>query len=184
MITVMKEGVEIKISKRAGSYVTLRDLIDEVGCDATRYFLVARRPDSQLIFDIDLAKSQNNDNPVYYIQYAHARIAGVLKQWGGDSSTLKLKDASSLKSPQELKLIKRISEFPEMIVQATDELAPHQIANFLKECAAELHSYYNDCKFLVHDANLMLPRLALIHATQYVLKNGLQLLGINAPQKM
>lgn len=184
MITVMKDGVEIKISKRAGSYVTLRDLIDEVGCDATRYFLVARRPDSQLIFDIDLAKSQNNDNPVYYIQYAHARIAGVLKQWGGDSSTLKLKDASSLKSPQELKLIKRISEFPEMIVQATDELAPHQVANFLKECAAELHSYYNDCKFLVNDASLMLPRLALIHATQYVLKNGLQLLGINAPQKM
>ena len=184
MITVMKNGEEVKISKRAGSYVTLKDLIDEVGCDATRYFLIARRADSQLTFDIDLAKSQNNDNPVYYIQYAHARISSVLSQWGGDPSSLKLDDALTLTSPQELKLIKKISEFPETIVSATDEIAPHQIANYLKECAAELHSYYNDSKFLVENESLMLSRLSLIHATQHVLKNGLQLLGINAPQKM
>jgi arginyl-tRNA synthetase len=184
MITVMKNGEEVKISKRAGSYVTLKDLIDEVGCDATRYFLVARRADSQLTFDIDLAKSQNNDNPVYYIQYAHARISSVLSQWGGNPSSLKLNDAKTLTSPQELKLIKRISEFPEIIISATNEIAPHQIANYLKECAAELHSYYNDSKFLVENENLMLPRLSLIHATQHILKNGLQLLGISAPQKM
>jgi len=184
MITVLKNGKEVKISKRAGSYVTLKDLIDEVGADATRYFLIERRADSQIIFDIDLAKSQNNDNPVYYIQYAHARICGVLKQWEGDTSKLKIKDAGNLNTLQELKLIKKISEFPEIIIQATDELAPHQIANFLKECAAELHSYYNNSKFLVEDSSLMVSRLALIQATKYTLKNGLDLLGISAPNKM
>jgi arginyl-tRNA synthetase len=149
MITVLKKGVEVKISKRAGSYVTLRDLIDEVGCDATRYFLVARRPDSQLVFDIDLAKSQNNDNPVYYIQYAHARIHSVLKQWGKDLSSLKDNQQYNYDSQFEKKLIRKIDEFPEMIETATQELAPHQVANFLRDCAADLHGYYNDTKFLV-----------------------------------
>ena len=184
MITVMKNGVEVKISKRAGSYVTLKDLVDEVGCDATRYFLSARRADSQLIFDIDLAKSQSNDNPVYYIQYAHARIEGVLNQWGGDKKTLGVSKDYAFESLAEKKLIKRLSEFPEVIKQAADELAPHQIANFLKDCAAELHSYYNDSKFLVDDEVTKLARLSLIYATQAVIKNGLALLGISAPEKM
>lgn len=184
MITVMKGGEEVKLSKRAGSYVTLRDLIDEVGCDATRYFLVARKPDSQLIFDIDLAKTQNSDNPVYYIQYAHARIAGVLKQWGGDINQLSKVNVDLLKSSQELILIKRLSEFPEMVLHAGVELAPHTIANYLKDCAADLHSYYNDTKFLVENEGEKLARLSLICATQIVLKNGLDLLGVNAPEKM
>ena len=184
MITVMKGGEEVKLSKRAGSYVTLRDLIDEVGCDATRYFLVARKPDSQLVFDIDLAKTQNSDNPVYYIQYAHARIAGVLKQWGGDINQLNKANLDHLKSSQELILIKRLSEFPEMVLHAGIELAPHSIATYLKDCAADLHSYYNDTKFLVENENEKLARLSLIRATQVVLKNGLDLLGVNAPEKM
>ena len=184
MITVMKGGEEVKLSKRAGSYVTLRDLIDEVGCDATRYFLIARKPDSQLIFDIDLAKTQNSDNPVYYIQYAYARIAGVLKQWGGNIDQLNKVNVDNLKSSQELILIKRLSEFPEMVLHAGVELAPHTIANYLKDCAADLHSYYNDTKFLVENEDEKLARLSLIRATQVVLKNGLDLLGVNAPEKM
>ncbi|MDC0931279.1 arginine--tRNA ligase [Methylophilaceae bacterium] len=184
MITVMKNKKEVKISKRAGSYVTLRDLIDEVGCDATRYFLTARRPDSQLIFDIDLAKTKNNENPVYYIQYAHARISRVLEQWNGNKESLSVTNGDSIKNLNELRLIKSISEFPEVVFQAAEELAPHQIANYLKDCAAEFHSYYNDTKFLIDDKNIMENKLALIRATQFILSNGLRLLGISAPNKM
>jgi arginyl-tRNA synthetase len=184
MVTVMRGGEEVKLSKRAGSYVTLRDLIDEVGCDATRYFLAARRADSQLVFDIDIAKAQTNDNPVYYIQYAHARICSVLAQWNGDVNTLKNADLSTLTMPNEAKLMQRLSEYPEVVATAASDLAPHSIANYLKECAADLHSYYNDTKFLVDDAPTKLARLALITATQQVLKNGLYLLGVSAPHKM
>ena len=188
MVTVMRGGEEVKLSKRAGSYVTLRDLIDEVGCDATRYFLAARRSDSQLIFDIDLARAQTNDNPVYYIQYAHARICSVLSQWtaqwAGDVSTLKDVDLSPLNMPNEAKLMQRLSEYPEVVVNASTDLAPHTIANYLKECAADLHSYYNDTKFLVDDAPTKHARLALVAATRQVLKNGLHLLGVSAPSKM
>ena len=184
MVTVMRNGEEVKLSKRAGSYVTLRDLIDEVGCDATRYFLAARRADSQLIFDIDLARAQTNDNPVYYIQYAHARICSVLNQWAGDMTQLKNVDLSPLNMPNETKLMQRLSEYPEVVSNAATELAPHTIANYLKDCAADLHSYYNDTKFLVDDMPTKLARMALIVATQQVLKNGLDLLGVSAPQKM
>jgi arginyl-tRNA synthetase len=184
MVTVMRGGEEVKLSKRAGSYVTLRDLIDEVGCDATRYFLAARRSDSQLIFDIDLARAQTNDNPVYYIQYAHARICSVLGQWAGDVNTLKNTDLSPLTAPNEAKLMQRLSEYPEIVADAATDLAPHNIANYLKECAADLHSYYNDTKFLVDDAPTKMARLALIAATRQVLKNGLHLLGVAAPLKM
>ena len=188
MVTVMRGGEEVKLSKRAGSYVTLRDLIDEVGCDATRYFLAARRSDSQLIFDIDLARAQTNDNPVYYIQYAHARICSVLSQWTAqwavDVSSLKNVDLSPLNMPNEAKLMQRLSEYPEVVVNASTDLAPHTIANYLKECAADLHSYYNDTKFLVDDAPTKLARLALVAATRQVLKNGLHLLGVSAPSKM
>ena len=184
MVTVMRGGEEVKLSKRAGSYVTLRDLIDEVGCDATRYFLAARRADSQLTFDIDLARAQTNDNPVYYIQYAHARICSVLSQWNGDVNSLKTADLSPLNMPNEAKLMQRLSEYPEVVIDAATELAPHTIANYLKECASDLHSYYNDTKFLVDDAPTKHARLALVAATQQVLKNGLGLLGVSAPSKM
>ncbi len=184
MVTVMRGGEEVKLSKRAGSYVTLRDLIDEVGCDATRYFLAARRSDSQLIFDIDLARAQTNDNPVYYIQYAHARICSVLSQWAGNVTSLKSVDLSPLTAPNEMKLMQRLSEYPEIVADAATDLAPHTIANYLKECAADLHSYYNDTKFLVDNEPTKLARLALIVATQQVLKNGLNLLGVSAPLKM
>ena len=184
MVTVMRGGEEVKLSKRAGSYVTLRDLIEEVGCDATRYFLAARKPDSQLIFDIDLARAQTNDNPVFYIQYAHARICSVLTQWEGDTSSLAATDLSALASPGEAILMQKLSEFPDVVQQAANDLAPHMIANYLKECASELHSYYNDTKFLVDDTSTKLARMALITATRHVLKNGLHLLGVSAPSKM
>jgi len=184
MVTVMRGGEEVKLSKRAGSYVTLRDLIEEVGCDATRYFLAARKSDSQLIFDIDLARAQTNDNPVYYIQYAHARICSVLTQWEGESSSLAAADLSALASSREAILMQKLSEFPDVVQQAASDLAPHMIANYLKECASELHSYYNDTKFLVDDTSTKLARMALITATRHVLKNGLHLLGVNAPNKM
>ena len=184
MVTVMRGGEEVKLSKRAGSYVTLRDLIEEVGCDATRYFLAARRADSQLVFDIDLARSQTNDNPVYYIQYAHARICSVLSQWGGELNTLIDQDLAILTSLQETTLIQKLSEFPEVVKNAAIELAPHTIANYLKECASHLHGYYNDTKFLVDDEKTRLARLALIMSTKHVLNNGLDLLGVSAPSKM
>ena len=184
MVTVMRGGEEVKLSKRAGSYVTLRDLIEEVGCDATRYFLAARRADSQLIFDIDLARAQTNDNPVYYIQYAHARICSVLAQWNGDAKSLASADLSPLNSAHDAALMQRLSEFPEVVENAANDLAPHTIANYLKDLASDLHSFYNEHKILVEDETTKLARLALIKATQQVLQNGLQLLGVNAPNKM
>jgi len=184
MVTVLKHGEEVKISKRAGSYVTLRDLIDEVGCDATRYFLAARHPDSQLVFDVDLAKSQSNDNPVYYIQYAHARISAVLVQWGGDRAGLLHADVSALDSEYETQLLQRLIDFPQVIETAAEDLAPHLIAFYLKELAADFHSYYNASRFLVEDEKVKLARLALIAALAQVLKNGLALLGVSAPEKM
>ncbi|MBI5919313.1 MAG: arginine--tRNA ligase [Nitrosomonadales bacterium] len=184
MVTVLKNGEEVKISKRAGSYVTLRDLIDEVGCDATRYFLAARSPDSQLVFDIDLAKSQSNDNPVYYIQYAHARISGVLTQWGGDLTVLHRAEVSALDSDYERMLLQKLIDFPQVIETAANDLAPHQITVYLKDLAADFHSYYNASRFLVEDEAVKLARLALILAVAQVMKNGLALLGVSAPDKM
>lgn len=184
MVTVLRNGEEVKISKRAGSYVTLRDLIDEVGCDATRYFLAARHPDSQLVFDIDLAKSQSNDNPVYYIQYAYARVNAVLTQWGGDRCSLQQVEVAPLDSEYETLLLQKMIDFPQMIETAAADLAPHQIAFYLKELAADFHSYYNASRFLVDDEQVKLARLALIAAVAQVLKNGLALLGVSAPNKM
>ena len=188
MVTVMRGGEEVKLSKRAGSYVTLRDLIEEVGCDATRYFLAARRSDSQLVFDIDLARAQTNDNPVFYIQYAHARICSVLTQWlnqgNANVTSLKNVDLSPLNNPHETALMQRLSTYPETVVNAATELAPHLIANYLKELASDLHSYYNEYKFLIDDEAVKLARLGLISATQQVLKNGLDLLGVEAKERM
>jgi len=184
MVMVMRGGEEVKISKRAGSYVTLRDLIEEVGCDATRYFLAARKPDSQLVFDIDLARSKSNENPVYYIQYAHARICSVIAQWQGDEHELTRVDLSVLSSPHETTLMQRLSEFPEVVELAGHELAPHLVANYLKDLAGDLHSFYNDNKILVEDDVIKLARLALVNAVKQVLQNGLALLGVSAPEKM
>jgi arginyl-tRNA synthetase len=184
MVTVMRAGEEVKLSKRAGSYVTLRDLIEEVGCDATRYFLAARRSDSQLVFDIDLARAQTNDNPVFYIQYAHARICSVLTQWGGKLADLQQADLSPLTQTHEIALMQRLSSYPETVADAATDLAPHTIANYLKELASELHSYYNEYKFLIEDEAVKIARLSLIAATQQVLKNGLYLIGVSAPEKM
>ncbi len=184
MITVMRGGEEVKISKRAGSYVTLRDLIDEVGRDATRYFFVMRKSDSQLTFDIDLAKSRSEDNPVYYVQYAHARICSVLGQWGGDAATLAGTDLSPLTSKYESEVLRALADFPELLATAARELSPHLVCVYLGELAAKLHSYYNAEKFLVEDEAMKLARLALIVATRQVLKNGLAVLGVSAPEKM
>ena len=184
MITVMRGGAEMKISKRAGSYVTLRDLIDEVGRDATRYFFVMRKSDSQLTFDIDLAKSRSEDNPVYYVQYAHARICSVLNLWGGDASTLKSVDLSALTSKYESDLLRALANFPELLRDAARELAPHLVCVYLSDLAAKLHSYYNAEKFLVDDENLKHARLSLILATRQILKNGLAVVGVSAPEKM
>ena len=184
MVTVMRGGEEVKLSKRAGSYVTLRDLIEEVGCDATRYFLAARRADSQLVFDIDLARAQTNDNPVFYIQYAHARICSVLTQWNGDKSLLLSANLSPLDNPHETALMQRLSAYSETVENAANELAPHVIANYLKDLASDLHSYYNEYKFLIEDETVKMARLSLIYATQQVLKNGLDLLGVTAKERM
>ena len=184
MVTVLRNGQEVKISKRAGSYVTLRDLIDEVGCDATRYFLAARHPDSQLVFDIDLAKSKSNENPVYYIQYAHARICAVLAQWAGERKALMLADVSLLDSDYETTLLQKLIDYPQVIENAALDLAPHLIAFYLKDLAADFHSYYNASRFLVEDEAVKLARLALIAAVAQVIHNGLALLGVSAPEKM
>ena len=184
MVTVLRNGQEVKISKRAGSYVTLRDLIDEVGCDATRFFLAARHPDTQLVFDIDLAKSQSNENPVYYIQYAHARIYSVLTQWDGDMALLHHADVSALDSEYERTVLQRLIDYPHVIEAAAQDLAPHLIAFYLKDLAADFHSYYNASRFLVEDEGVKHARLALIAAVAQVMRNGLALLGVSAPEKM
>ena len=188
MVTVMRGGEEVKISKRAGSYVTLRDLIDEVGKDATRYFLISRKADSQLVFDIDLARSQSNDNPVYYIQYAHARVCSVLRQAGEKGFTFDLQNGLAqlerLDNEHEQILFTELSKYPEQVEAAAVNLEPHVIATWLRELANALHTYYNSHQFLVDDKNLRDARLALVVATQQVLRNGLDLLGLSAPESM
>ncbi len=184
MVTVMKGGEEVKLSKRAGSYVTVRDLIDEVGRDAVRFFLVSRKADTEFVFDIDLAKSQTEDNPVYYVQYAHARICSVLAQAGAGAPSLPAADLAPLAHARELALAQRLGEFPELLAEAARDFAPHMVAFYLRELAGEFHSYYNAERVLVADEKLRLARLALILAVRQVLQNGLALLGVSAPEKM
>jgi len=185
MVTVMKGGEEMKISKRAGSYVTVRDLVDEVGRDAVRYFFMMRRIDSQLVFDIDVAKSQTDDNPVYYVQYAHARLSSVLREWGGEIESLHGVDLAPLTSPYESALAQKLAEFPEVMARAAAEFSPHLITYYLHDdVAARLHTYYNAERFLVDDEALKKARLALVAATRQVLANGLAVLGVSAPERM
>ena len=188
MVTVMRGGEEVKISKRAGSYVTLRDLIDEAGRDAVRFFLVSRKADSEFVFDIDLARSQSEENPVYYVQYAHARVASVLKQanlpFDAARATLRDADLAALESRYETPLLRRLADFPDEVALAAREFAPHQLTFYLKDLAQEFHSYYNAERFLVDDPRIRNARLALIVAVGQVLRNGLTLLGIGAPDAM
>ncbi|HET7370319.1 MAG TPA: DALR anticodon-binding domain-containing protein, partial [Gammaproteobacteria bacterium] len=188
MVTVTRGGTEVKISKRAGSYVTLRDLIDEVGRDATRFFFVLRANEQHLDFDLDLAKSQSNDNPVYYIQYAHARIASVFRQldekgWAYDEAA-GLEHLDQLTEAHEDALLVALSRYPEVVEIAARDCAPHQIAHYLRDLANAFHTYYNAHTFLTDDAALRNARLALICAARQVIVNGLDLLGVSAPDRM
>ncbi len=184
MVRVVRGGEEVKISKRAGSYVTLRDLIEWTSKDAVRFFLLSRKPDTEYTFDVDLAVAKNNDNPVYYVQYAHARICSVLAAWGGDESTLKDVDLSPLTSPQAQSLMLLIARYPEMLANAAAGFAPHDVAFYLRELAASYHSYYDAERILVDEEAVKLARLALVAATAQVLHNGLAVLGVDAPRKM
>ncbi|HVR93828.1 MAG TPA: arginine--tRNA ligase [Casimicrobiaceae bacterium] len=188
MVLVMRGGEEVKLSKRAGTALTLRELIDEVGRDAVRFFFLLRKSDSQLTFDIDLARAQSEENPVYYVQYAHARVCSVLERAGispaGAADSLRSSDLSPLSSAYENALMRRLADFPDELAVAARELAPHLITFYLKELAAEFHSYYNAEQFLVDDDALRQARLALVVATGQVIRNGLAVLGVNAPARM
>lgn len=188
MVMVTRSGVEVKLSKRAGSYVTVRDLIDEVGRDATRFFLAARRADSQLTFDIDLARSQSNDNPVYYIQYAHARVCSMLrKAQDADQPfdhALALANLALLDSDQEKAVLNRLARFPEVVETAARNREPQQVAQYLLDLAGDFHTCYNAVKVMVEDDTLRNTRLALGLATRQVLRNGLDLMGVSAPEEM
>jgi arginyl-tRNA synthetase len=188
MVRVMKGGEEVKISKRAGSYVTLRDLIEWTSKDAVRFFLLSRKPDTEYIFDVDLAVAKNNDNPVYYVQYAHARICSVLNTWtGGDNSklsSLASADLSPLTSPQALALMLQLAKYPEMLTSAAHDFAPHDVTFYLRDLAACYHSYYDAERILVDDEQVKLARLSLVAATAQVIRNGLAVLGVSAPEKM
>ncbi len=188
MVTVMRNGEEVKLSKRAGSYVTLRDLIDEVGCDATRFFLAARAANSQLTFDINLALSQSNDNPVYYIQYAHARACSVMRkmtklgwEWSVQAGVAQL---DALTEEHEKALLRQLDRYPEVVAAAASASEPHSVATYLRELAGDFHTCYNAHKVLVEDQALRDARVALSEAVRQVIANGLGLLGVSAPEEM
>ena len=188
MVRVVKGGEEVKISKRAGSYVTLRDLIEWTSKDAVRFFLLSRKPDTEYTFDVDLAVAQNNDNPVYYVQYAHARICSVLRAWqeagGGDVASLKEVDLSPLDGPQAQALMLQLAKYPDMLTAAAEGEAPHDVTFYLRDLAASYHSYYDAERILVDDEAVKRARLALVAATAQVLHNGLAVLGVSAPARM
>ena len=188
MVRVVRGGEEVKISKRAGSYVTLRDLIEWTSADAVRFFLLSRKPDTEYTFDVDLAVQKNNENPVYYVQYAHARISSVLAQWqekdGGNPAALAQADLAALDTPAAQTLLLKLAQYPAMLSAAASDFAPHDVTFYLRELAASYHSYYDAERILVDDAATKTARLALVAATAQVLRNGLNLLGVSAPEKM
>ena len=184
MVRVVKGGEEVKISKRAGSYVTLRDLIEWTSADAVRFFLLSRKPDTEYTFDVDLAVQKNNDNPVYYVQYAHARICSVLDAWGGDLGELADADLAPLDTPAAQALMLQLAKYPEMLTAAAQDFAPHDVTFYLRELAASYHSYYDAERILVDDDTVKKARLALVAATAQVLHNGLSVLGVSAPARM
>ena len=184
MVRVVMNGEEVKISKRAGSYVTLRDLIEWTSKDAVRFFLLSRKPDTEYTFDVDLARSKNNENPVYYVQYAHARICSVLAVWDGEVASLSQVDLSPLQSEPALNLMLLLARYPEMLTAAANDFSPHDVTFYLRELSQGYHSYYDAERILVDDEPVKLARLALVAATRQVLHNGLALLGVSSPQKM
>jgi arginyl-tRNA synthetase len=191
MVTVMKNGEEVKISKRAGSYVTVRDLIEwsgngdiDKGRDAVRFFLISRKADTEFVFDVDVALKTSDENPVYYVQYAHARICRMLEQFDGDIAALAQVDLAPLTAPTEMTLLATLAAYPDTLARAQAELGPHQVAFYLRDLAANLHSFYFAERVLVDDQPLKLARLALMVATRQVLRNGLALIGVSAPEKM
>ncbi len=187
MVTVMKGGQEVKISKRAGGYVTLRDLIDWTSRDAVRFFLVSRKADTEFTFDVDLALKANDENPVFYVQYAHARICSVLAQWaerGGAEASLAQAELQRLTAPTERALLRLLAEYPAMLTRAAAEHAPHDVAFYLRDLAAALHSWYAAERFLVDEPELARARMALLAATRQVLRNALNVLGVDAPVSM
>lgn len=190
MLKVIKNGEEVKMSKRSGTYVTLRDLVNWVGKDAARFFLVSRKADSEFVFDIDLALSQSDENPVYYLQYAHARICSVFAQAKEkgfsipNQKAIAEMDLSALSDKNAQALIARISEFPETLSVAAKECAPHTLCFYLKDLAGDFHAFYNAERVLVEDEAVRNARLALLLAARQVLRNGLDLLGVSAPEKM
>nr|WP_298149203.1 arginine--tRNA ligase [uncultured Pseudoxanthomonas sp.] len=188
MVTVMRGGEEVKLSKRAGSYFTLRDLIEETSADATRWFLIARKPDSQLTFDIDLARQQSNDNPVFYVQYAHARVCSLLRQAGEKGYAYDqangLANLARLDDDTSLQLMVELSRYPEVVEAAGDALEPHLVAQYLRELAYAFHTWYAGTPVLIDDAAARDARLALALAVRQALANGLDLLGVSAPEKM
>ena len=202
MVTVMRGGEEVKISKRAGSYVTVRDLIEwsggvseqtaaserddaiRKGRDAVRFFLISRKADTEFVFDVDLALKQNDENPVFYVQYAHARICSILRQWAGDETSLKDVSLDGLNSPASDTLLRRLAEYSDMLSDAAKEMTPHSVAFYLRDLAGDFHTFYNADRVLVDDEALRLARLALLSAAKQVIANGLAILGVSAPEKM
>jgi arginyl-tRNA synthetase len=186
MVTVMKHGEEVKISKRAGSYVTVRDLINEVGRDAVRYFFLMRKSDSQLIFNVDLAASQSEENPVYYIQMGHARMSGIFRVGGIDPSSISADGVNfdALSEPEEQQLIKALLDFPALVAGAAEALEPHRIANYLLETARLAHLWYHKHHVLEQPEEITRARLALARGAQIVLRNGMRILGVTAPERM
>jgi arginyl-tRNA synthetase len=186
MVTVMRGGEEVKISKRAGSYVTVRDLVDEVGRDAVRYFFLMRKGDSQLVFDVDVARSQSDENPVYYIQMAHARMSGIFRVGEIDASSVTGVDVdlSVLTLPEEQELMKALLDYPTLVAGAAAALEPHRVATYLHDTAGKIHLWYHKAHVLNEPDPIMHARLVLARASQLVLRNGLELLGITAPERM
>jgi arginyl-tRNA synthetase len=186
MVTVVKGGEELKISKRAGSYLTLRDLVEEAGADAVRYFFLMRKSDSHLVFDVDLATKQSEENPVYYVQYAHTRMAGIFRTADLDPAgvTAAGADLTLLREPEEQELIKRLGEFPQVVAKAAETLEPHRVVAYLEQLATAVNRWYHEHRVVGAPASLERARLVLARGAQLVLANGLRLLGVMAPERM